>query len=141
MRAKDYYHAAQPKTDLDIYWSGRCDEFLARAGDPELQARLAARSDKSPVEVPNGPAPPNILWWNGVPHALQPRPWDLLRFLWDNRKAKADAVLDEVWGCNTKAGESAIRTAVSRLNEVLLRDKIPLIASCKAGYVTLDTTE
>jgi hypothetical protein len=92
---------------------------------------------------PDGPQPPDKLWWHGKPHILQNKPWELLNYMWNRAEAPEAEVFKAVWKEDfTKivSASERIRTCLSRLKLEL--DKFDLSPPlpferlvCKNGYV------
>lgn len=83
----------------------------------------------------DGPAPPNLLIWQGVRHELPPRLWRLLKFMWNRDKATLHELESEVWDREV-VRSSTVNSTVSRLNAKLLTIGCPVTLSVKSGYVT-----
>jgi hypothetical protein len=107
------------------------DAMLARVGSLQRQAGAAVPA----VELV-GPQPPNQFHWNKRSCEMPPLPWRLINALWPTKSVLEDDVFEAVWPGATRS-ESALKTAISRINTVFLEAKIPVMLSRKKGYVLL----
>jgi hypothetical protein len=96
-----------------------------------LKDRLRGRAPR-----PDGPAPPNLLWWDGVEHELPPRAWKILNVLWSRTEPiKVDQLIAEVWGHDHEPADSTVRSALSELNAALDTVGVRKQARLRAGWV------
>jgi hypothetical protein len=111
------------------------DAMLARIGSLGRQAGAAVPA----VELV-GPHPPNQFHWNKRSCEMPPLPWRLVNALWLKKSVLEDDVFEAVWPGATRS-ESALKTAISRVNTIFLEAKIPILLSRKNGYVLLTIVE
>lgn len=118
--------------------SSRRREPAAYGHAADLKAALesAFRDLLPPPEAADGPAPPNLVWWQGERYDLSPRLWSLLRCLWGREKVEVQEVARRVWKDEgLEVADSTIRSTLSQLNEWLQRIGIPWTYNLKAGYI------
>jgi hypothetical protein len=71
------------------------------------------------LEPPDGPAPPNLLYWRGNNYDLPPLQWRMLDYLWNRRgPVQVEDLTEHVWG-NKAVADSTVRSALSTLNAQL----------------------
>src|SRR5262249_27098390 len=74
------------------------DASIYQAADLAVRCvdRLINRLGRPPAD---GPAPPNLLYWNGVKHEIRPhRAWQILDQLWGRDPVLVAALISAVWG-------------------------------------------
>ena len=91
------------------------------------------------LEPPDGPAPPNLLWWKGEKHELKPRLWQILNCLWHRTEPLAISELAEsVWGDSDAIKDGTVRSQLSALNRELGEIGIPQTYHIKRSYIVCD---
>ena len=108
----------------------------------ELQqppAETGNTSQELVADADNGPQPPNKFVWGEKCAELSPRPWDLVKFVWDAHfhSAKIDDVIITVWGHGERCKPSTFKSAISRANNSLLEKGIPINLYQTHGQVAI----
>lgn len=135
--------AAQNHLDGDGFgessWEGlyhMCDELARYVGS--LSSQVQKRSEVEILKtLEDGPYPPNLFQWKGKAYELPPTPWRLLAYMWDKTGAQEDDIVEHVWGVNANIASATVRATVSRVNKLLLVNKLTDVGtlSVKNGYV------
>jgi hypothetical protein len=132
----------QPRTALAIRQSlAQAPEYDAEAFMEQIDCerfqtvRRLGLAIRETVPPPDGPAPPNLLYWggNGVPHELPPIPWRMLQFMWGKESAPIEQVEAHVWGHD--ATDDAIKSALYDLNRRLAEIDVPLTYGRAGAYI------
>jgi hypothetical protein len=94
------------------------------------------RTGERPVP-PNGPAPPDLFWWNGHFVELTSDQWELVRFLWNRfgHVAHYDNAKTALGAEDLK--DAAIESAASRTTTRFKKAGIPARLRVKSKYVFL----
>jgi hypothetical protein len=117
---------------LDRVYAMALDEFAAalRAGPNHLPP---------PADHADGPAPPNLFWWQRQRHELAPRLWQMLSAIWGRDTIPIEEVRQRVWGDEGEDVEdSTIRSTLSDLNARLDTIGVPWAYHLRRGYITRD---
>jgi hypothetical protein len=134
--------------DADLCRLTECIEGVVKLLEPGDAIRtisvLTRRGKTIEIGLPRpAPAPesgrylrPTALVWDGVPHALSPIQYAILARLWEPRQEPAGSLAKHVWG--RAVPDRTVRSALHRLNEVLLRAKCDFTATLVRGVVRLE---
>lgn len=129
-------HVAVPLHDLDRDGTtNRLWRHLYRRWPiiRDLHAELVNSVPRS-AGLSNGPHPPNQFVWNGETYDLAPIPWRLLIALWKHERRAVESVVSEVWGHDCDVSQAAIKSALTRLNQVLVDAGAPMSWGLRAGH-------
>lgn len=77
--------------------------------------------------------------WDGKTAHFTPQLWKLLSFMWKHRSVDRDQIRRQVW--EKEASRSNFDSAKSRVNAILLDEKIPVTISSTMGVVRLEVAE
>ncbi len=108
------------------------DEFI------EWLERAAAGEDgegSSPAPEKDGPFHPYGFRWQGGEHDVPPRDWYLLKCVWKQKRTSLEKVIEVAWGENAEPSESAIKSALCRLNRILARAGVPWQYGRRGGFI------
>jgi hypothetical protein len=100
----------------------------------DLVRRQASQDEKkSPC---NGPEPPDKVHYQGHTETLPPLPFRLVQYMWEKGQAvQSEEVVDHVWGHDSEATESAIKSAISVANACLVKLQVPWSLGRKGAYI------
>jgi hypothetical protein len=122
----------------DLLRGSRRREPAAYGHAADLKAALeSAFRDRLPQPAAeDGPAPPNLVWWQGEQYDLPPRLWLLLCCLWGRDQVEVQEVARRVWKDEgLEVADSTIRSTLSQLNARLQQIGIPWTYNLKSGYL------
>lgn len=96
------------------------------AGLARLERALAPRSAEviTPAPIPDGPHSGSFFHWEDQDHAITEQPYKLLEVLWGRDQVQVRSVLQHCWDVDSQ-DEQFLKTALSLLNEVLLKFGVP----------------
>jgi hypothetical protein len=117
---------------------------LIRGAKTLLIEMLAASTtaDRNPPNpnngLPDGPAAlGNVFWWNGKSVEIEPKPFALLKLVWEsqNRTISTDDAIAKVW--EDQEGNTSLKNAQARINAALAELACPLFLSFKSNTISL----
>jgi hypothetical protein len=139
--------AATPWGCLDLAETrGIIQQFAARFAtalnlyEEGLRMRAPTRSvSPHPTEDhpphPDGPELPDKFWWKGESRDLEPIPCRLLTVIWKQEKIKVDNAIEQVWGHHAESKETALKSALNKINNCLSSARVPYSYSQKQGWI------
>jgi len=88
-----------------------------------LNAAEKRAADRHKLENQNkdGTIPPNRLKIGACEEKLQPKPWGILNYMWSRNNAHCDDVKDAIWGHNQDVTDAAMKGAIHKANEALVK--------------------
>lgn len=91
-----------------------------------------------PPTAPDGPQAPNFFLWRGKKLEINPKPWQVLSYLWDrpNRSADLYDLCVAIWDDEEAVG-SAFRSARYKLNKCFINGGVPLELSVIGRFAAL----
>jgi hypothetical protein len=87
---------------------------------------------------PDGPQEiGNVFWWNGSNVTIEPKPFALLRLVWEstNRTISTDDAIDKIW--DGAEGDTSLQNARNRINAALTEIGCPLAISIRGNAISL----
>jgi hypothetical protein len=113
----------EPREALSLL--GNLRKCVIRRMEPANPPAHRAREHGEEIKVvidQEGPIRPNSFRWKGKTTELEPKPWNLLNYVW-NKPGKVctqDDAWDAVWDKEENTKSEAIRAAVRRINEAFV---------------------
>jgi hypothetical protein len=86
---------------------------------------------------PDGPEPPNRLWWKNHHFELSPQHWSIVNVMWGKSSVERDVFVEAVWATDSEAvAEPTVRSTLCKLNKKLSDEVgIPWSISLKRSHV------
>jgi hypothetical protein len=91
------------------------------------------------ISLRDGPAPPNLLYWQAARHELPPRLWAILNCLWGRERIEEEDLVERVWGDEgERVLDGTVRSRLSELNAKLAEIGVPWEYHLRKGYIIKD---
>jgi hypothetical protein len=113
------------------------DEVMLILREEVLERETMNRAHGATPTGADGPAPPDLVWWQGKPYRFQNRSWQIISYLWGKPAVEVQELSDAVWGEDREVEDQTIRTAISRASTELLQAGVPFRVTWVRGYVYL----